>query len=164
MASARSWPPNCTRSSTAGAQRTPNHRPPPNHPTHLPRTIHRSRDTKSVLRLRCVDGRALLVRMICRGWVVRVVMACGLGLCGWAHAEVALAPVFQDRAVLQRDRPIPVWGTAAPGEEGEVVLGVRRVSTTADASGYWAVRFDALTARAEPLEMVARGTNAVTVR
>ena len=33
-----------------------------------------------------------------------------------AHATVSLAPLFRDHAVLQRDKPVPVWGAAAPGE------------------------------------------------
>jgi len=30
-------------------------------------------------------------------------------------AEVRLAEVFTDHMVLQRDRPVPVWGKANPG-------------------------------------------------
>src|SRR5690606_17555404 len=85
-------------------------------------------------------------------------------LCGAAHAEVVLAPLFQDHAVLQRDRPIPVWGTAAPGETVEIVLGNQRLAATADSHGYWIVRFDALPAQAEPLEFVAKGSNEVRLR
>ena len=33
-----------------------------------------------------------------------------------ARAEVKLPAVFSDHMVLQRDLPVPVWGTAAPGE------------------------------------------------
>ena len=32
-----------------------------------------------------------------------------------AHGDTLLNPVFQDHAVLQRDRPIRLWGTATPG-------------------------------------------------
>ena len=35
-----------------------------------------------------------------------------------AGAEPAVNPLFSDHAVLQRDRPIPVWGMADPGERG----------------------------------------------
>ena len=30
---------------------------------------------------------------------------------------VTLAPVFTDNMVLQRDMPVPIWGTANPAEE-----------------------------------------------
>src|SRR6186713_2571295 len=33
-----------------------------------------------------------------------------------APAEVTLASLFQDHAVLQRGQPVAVWGMAAPGE------------------------------------------------
>ena len=33
------------------------------------------------------------------------------------RADVSLASPFQDHAVLQRDKPLPVWGRAAPGEK-----------------------------------------------
>ena len=99
-----------------------------------------------------------------RGRIVRIGVVCGLVLCGAAHAEVVLAPLFQDHAVLQRDRPIPVWGTAAPGETVEIVLGNQRLAATADSHGYWIVRFDALPAQAEPLEFVAKGSNEVRLR
>ena len=39
-----------------------------------------------------------------------------------AGATLSLGPLFQDHAVLQRDQPLPIWGTAAPGERVTVVL------------------------------------------
>ncbi|MCC5023578.1 MAG: hypothetical protein J6386_12700 [Candidatus Synoicihabitans palmerolidicus] len=44
-----------------------------------------------------------------------------LGLTGFLFAatcvaEVSLALLFNDGAVLQRNQPVPVWGTAAPHE------------------------------------------------
>ena len=50
-----------------------------------------------------------------------------------------LHPMFQDHAVLQRDRPIAVWGDAPSGEPLVVALGDRKVSTRADANGHWRV-------------------------
>ena len=37
-----------------------------------------------------------------------------------AAAPVALAPMFRDHAVLQRDVPLPIWGTAEPGRVVEI--------------------------------------------
>ena len=34
-----------------------------------------------------------------------------------ARADVSLAPLFSDHAVLQRDKPVPVWGRADAGEK-----------------------------------------------
>lgn len=47
--------------------------------------------------------------------------------------------LFSDHAVLQRGRPIAVWGTAAPGERVDVVLGSSKQSASADAQGNWRV-------------------------
>lgn len=48
-----------------------------------------------------------------------------------------LDPMFQDHAVLQRDRPVPVWGTAAPNAQVTVVMNGQTVRASADASGHW---------------------------
>jgi hypothetical protein len=54
-------------------------------------------------------------------------------------ALLALNDIFADHAVLQRDKPVPVWDSAAPGAAVTVSLGEVRASATADASGRWRV-------------------------
>jgi len=81
-----------------------------------------------------------------------------------AYAEVVLAPLFRDGAVLQRDKPVPVWGTADAGEKITVAFGGQAVSTTTGADGRWIVTLDALPAQATPAELVVTGKNTVTVR
>jgi sialate O-acetylesterase len=54
-----------------------------------------------------------------------------------AAAGPLLNPVFQDHAVLQRDRPIAVWGEAAPGAVVEVELDGSRTNAVAGADGRW---------------------------
>lgn len=58
-----------------------------------------------------------------------------------AHAQdnvrTLLNPVFTDHAVLQRDRPIAVWGQASPNERISVTLDGRRVIARADRAGAW---------------------------
>jgi sialate O-acetylesterase len=65
-----------------------------------------------------------------------------------------LHPLFTDHAVLQRDRPIEVWGAARPGEEVQVHLGSETVTTRADTAGRWTARMPALPAGG-PHELVA---------
>ncbi len=92
-------------------------------------------------------------------WVLAV------GICtGVARAEVKLAAVFSDHAVFQRDRAVPVWGTADVGEKVEVIFGAQRKEVVADAAGKWRVSLDAVAASAEPAELIVRGTNVVTLR
>jgi sialate O-acetylesterase len=55
-----------------------------------------------------------------------------------------LASLFCDHAVLQRDQPIPVWGTAAPNGQVTVTLAGHTARVIANAQGTWLVRFPAL--------------------
>ena len=48
-----------------------------------------------------------------------------------------LYTTFQDHAVLQRDKPIPVWGLTSPGAQVSVTFAGETATATADASGHW---------------------------
>lgn len=67
-----------------------------------------------------------------------------------ASAAVKLPSIFTDHMVLQRDKAVPVWGKAAPGEEVVVEFAGQKKTTTADAAGKWQVKLDPLSANAEP--------------
>ena len=60
-----------------------------------------------------------------------------IALAGQARAELQLASPFTDHAVLQRNMPVPVWGTGDAGAKVTVTLldaspyGVREVNPTA---------------------------------
>jgi sialate O-acetylesterase len=62
------------------------------------------------------------------------------------QARLALGPVFQEHAVLQRDRPIAVWGTAAANEPVTVAIGGRQATARADAAGKWSATLPAIPA------------------
>jgi sialate O-acetylesterase len=68
----------------------------------------------------------------------------------FATSARAQAPVldamFQDHAVLQRDRPAPVWGRAAPGASVAVSLGDVRAQAVAGADGTWRADLPAMPA------------------
>ena len=72
----------------------------------------------------------------------------GLALMGApaVATDALFNPVFQDHAVLQRDRPIPVWGEAAPGAVIEVTLAGETAKARADAAGHWSATLPALAA------------------
>ena len=55
-------------------------------------------------------------------------------------ADLGLARIFSDHAVLQRDEPIAVWGTAAAGHKLAVTLAGHTVNGSADAHGKWKVQ------------------------
>jgi sialate O-acetylesterase len=62
-----------------------------------------------------------------------VILACGTSL----HADLRLPAIFSDHMVLQRDRPIPIWGWSDPGRRVEVTLGGVRTETNATHEGRW---------------------------
>jgi sialate O-acetylesterase len=80
-----------------------------------------------------------------------------------AAAEVRLAGIFGDGMVLQRDLPLPIWGTAAPGEEVTVLLGPRRARAKADAEGRWRALLDPLPA-GTGLTLAVEGKGRSTIR
>lgn len=79
-------------------------------------------------------------------------------------ADVFLAPLFRDGAVLQQGKAVSVWGHAAPGEKVVVKFAAQKKETTADNSGKWSIILDPLSASSVPEEMTVTGnTTTVTV-
>jgi sialate O-acetylesterase len=65
---------------------------------------------------------------------------------GAAVSSPLLASMFQDHAVLQRDRPIPIWGKAQPRDQLAVSINAGTVRARADASGRWRALLPAMPA------------------
>jgi len=76
-----------------------------------------------------------------------------LTFAGAASAAPVLTPVWQDHAVIQRDRPVVVEGTAAPGARVSGTLGRASAGATAEADGRFALAFPARGASAEPVTL-----------
>ena len=76
-----------------------------------------------------------------------------------ARAEVKLASPFTSHMVLQREKPVPVWGTAESGEQVTVEFAGQTKSVTADADGKWLVKLDPMPASAESRELVVAGNH-----
>ncbi|MCA9222814.1 MAG: hypothetical protein KDA71_20985, partial [Planctomycetales bacterium] len=68
--------------------------------------------------------------------------------------------LFQSNMVLQRDKPIQVWGWAEPGEVVTVGFGGEQVSVKAGDDRAWKVTLPALPANNEPQRMTVEGRNA----
>ena len=86
-----------------------------------------------------------------------------LSLVASLRADVTPAPVFTDNAVLQRDKPVPVWGTASAGEKVAVTFAGQTLDTTADASGKWRVDLPPQSANPAPADLVIKGNNTLTL-
>ena len=75
---------------------------------------------------------------------------------GLHAAELKLAAIFSDHMVLQREKPVPVWGWTEPSEPITVEFAGQKKTTVADADGKWFVKLDPLPACAEPRTLVVQ--------
>ena len=75
------------------------------------------------------------------------------------RADVVPHVLFSDHAVLQRDKPIPIWGKADPGEKVTVRLAEKvSQSVVAGADGRWSLTLPAQSAGG-PYPLVFEGKN-----
>lgn len=80
-----------------------------------------------------------------------------------ARADVKLPAIFGDHMVLQRGKPIPVWGWADAGETVTVKLGQDSQTATADKDGRWNLNLAALDAGG-PHTVTVDGKNSLTFK
>lgn len=75
---------------------------------------------------------------------------------------LALASVFSDHMILQRNQSVPIWGDAKPGDGVTVTLvpqsaaalkPASSVSTKADAKGQWRIDLAPMKASADPMDL-----------
>lgn len=79
-------------------------------------------------------------------------------------AALRTAHVFQDHMILQRDKPLPVWGWSDPGTSVAVSFAGQEKSGKADDKGYWRVSLEALPASAEGRVLkVISGSDSITL-
>ena len=67
-----------------------------------------------------------------------------------ASAELHLNGLFTDNMVLQRNQPVPVWGTADPGAQVTVEFAGQKKAAVADSSNHWKLTLDPMTACSTP--------------
>ncbi|MBK8098753.1 MAG: hypothetical protein IPK26_16695 [Planctomycetes bacterium] len=72
---------------------------------------------------------------------------------------LCVSNVFQSNMVVQRDKPIPVWGFAAPDEDVVVTFGADRQVTRAAADRSWRVTLASQPANATPQRLLVQGAN-----
>jgi sialate O-acetylesterase len=76
-------------------------------------------------------------------------------------AEVRLPAIFGDHMVLQQEKPIPVWGSADPGESVTVRFAGRQAAAIADGNGKWKTQLAALPASSQGAEFAVSGKNQI---
>ena len=80
-----------------------------------------------------------------------------------ANANVRMPLLFSDGMVLQRNKPIPVWGWADANEKIVVHFNKQTKTITTDASGKWMVKLDAEKAGG-PFELTITGKNKIIIK
>ena len=83
-----------------------------------------------------------------------------IGVCAFflpSYAAVRFGMPFADHMVLQRERPVAVWGTADPGEKVKVSFAGQTAETQADVAGNWRVNIGPFAASKEGRTLEANG-------
>lgn len=80
-----------------------------------------------------------------------------------ALADVRLPGIFGDNMVLQRDRPVMIWGWSDPGERITVRLDQQTKKIRAGKDGKWKLSLDPMPAGG-PFQMTVQGQNTITIK
>ena len=83
---------------------------------------------------------------------------------GIVRAEVRLPAIFSDHMVLQRDRPLPVWGWGDPGEKVRVAFGRETAEAIVAEDGRWQCTLAAQGVSREGRELIISASNEIRVR
>src|SRR5262249_44962558 len=78
-----------------------------------------------------------------------------------ASADVKLPSVFASHMVVQRDKPIVVWGWADKDESVTVTFAGKEATARADDKGNWKVSLPKFEANARAQSMTIKGNNTI---
>lgn len=78
-----------------------------------------------------------------------------------ANAKVLLPQILSSNMVLQREKPINIWGYASPAEKVEVTFAGQKKQTVTDKNGNWSVVLMPLKTSATPQTMIIAGSNKI---
>lgn len=84
--------------------------------------------------------------------------------CAAVGANVQTPHVFGSNMVLQRNKPVPVWGKASPGEKVTVTFAGQSQSTVAGPHGSWRIQLEPMKASGKPRDLVITGKNRVVFK
>ncbi len=79
-----------------------------------------------------------------------------------AHAEVRLPKLLGSHMVLQRERPIHIWGSSDPAEKVSVTLAGASATAVGDRLGHWSVSLPPQRAGG-PFQLALQGTNRIVL-
>ena len=81
----------------------------------------------------------------------------------FTFAQLKVARLFSDHVVLQRQKPIPVWGWAKAKDKITVTLAGQTQMTITDANGKWQVKFNPLEAGGPFMMLVSDKNNSLKI-
>ncbi|MDP6633413.1 MAG: sialate O-acetylesterase [Phycisphaerae bacterium] len=91
-----------------------------------------------------------------------LIATCLLSATAWG--DVRLPKIFTDRAVLQQEAPIVIWGWADKGEGVLVALAGKTAETKADTDGKWRVSLPAMKADGKAHTLTVKGSNTIQLK
>lgn len=96
---------------------------------------------------------------------MRLLSVCALFifLASKAGATIVLPRILAHGMVLQRDKVVPIWGTASVGEKISVQFANKTKNAVADAEGHWMVLLDPLKASNKPDNLIISGSNTIVL-
>lgn len=80
------------------------------------------------------------------------------------NAQLKLPAVFSDNMVLQRNKPLTVWGKATAGKEVTIIFSTQKITTTADTAGNWSVTLAPLAISSVPQGLVIQSETIITLQ
>ena len=78
-----------------------------------------------------------------------------------ANAKILLPQILSSDMVLQRDKPINIWGFASVGERVKVTFAGQQKEAITDKNGNWTVVLNPLKTSAKPQTMMISGSNKI---
>ena len=75
------------------------------------------------------------------------------------HSQVRPSHIFDNNMVLQRDKPVRIWGLAAPQEKVKIEFAGQVKSSVANQQGEWIIYLDPLSANTQPRDMKVMGNH-----
>jgi len=94
-------------------------------------------------------------------YIVIIFLLSCTALAGNTYAEVVLPKILGNNRVLQRNKLVPVWGTASAGEAVTVKFSGQTKKVIADVAGNWQIMLDPMPASAMPQILEIDGTNTI---
>lgn len=78
------------------------------------------------------------------------------------YTQLKIPAVFSDNMILQRDKPLPVWGKAKPGSLVAVSFLTQQKTCNTDSDGNWSVVLDPLHTSIVPANLVIKNDTTIT--